>query len=151
MRTLRSLLFVPAMLCSSLATADTVVCVKIANKSCDYFYGAWPGPAPGAPNDCKFLPCANAYNCTNGEVAVLYWNRTQDFWNDPTEVHIPPGEGEPGNLMTQKYSVGVCKYMDVCDYACVVNPIGGNRCKTMYRTDWNLWKWQVNVGECTGF
>jgi len=129
---------------------DVAVCVKVVQKSCLDVYGAWPGP--GTPEtDCRFKDCVDDYNCVIGEVAVLYWVRAAGDWNQKVDTNVQPLPGEPGELRKDSVVSCYCTYTDVCDYDCVIDPIGGTkRCKSMNRTDTAITKLITVVGTCVG-
>ncbi len=153
MRALTSLCVLMMLLAWPRMTAgrDKVVCVKTVQKSCADVYGAWPGPGNGPPSDCKFKDCVDNYTCVSGEVAVLYWVKSQADWSVTVETHVPPLSGEVGELRKDSEVSTTCKYQDVCDYDCVIEPIGGGRhCKTMNREDTDIMRLETVVGVCTG-
>jgi len=62
-----------------------------------------------------------------------------------------PLPGEPGELRKDSVVSCYCTYTDVCDYDCVIDPIGGTkRCKSMNRTDTAITKLITVVGTCVG-
>ncbi|MFN8742844.1 MAG: hypothetical protein ACK5YR_23170 [Pirellula sp.] len=127
-----------------------VDCVKLVNKSCGNMFGAWPGAPVGGTN-CSEIVCATETQCSIGEPLALFWNANQEQWDLKRWFHIGVGTGEPGQSMSNVFTVFTCGYIDVCEYECVYNPVFNTwRCKTASRLWSRLYGYQNDLGPCGG-
>lgn len=130
---------------------EVVSCVKLVTKSCNDAHGAWPGTPTGI--DCAFLECATETSCTTGEPATHFWNTDLLSWHWPFDFHVDvtPGEEATGRSMRNPEQIFVCKYIEVCDYDCEVDPMTlVRRCKRMYRDETSFYLYEDDLGPCFG-
>lgn len=125
-------------------------CVKLVQKSCEDVYGTWPGPRPPIAN-CWAIECVDENYCVIGESHAIFWNTNQPSWVAKLDIHVGVPSGETGRFMSDKRTELNCKYIEVCEYECDVDPMNGNkRCKMMHRVYDALYKYQVDHGSCDG-